>query len=102
MHNSSAVIYLEVRRCYTAYDECHASWEEWLLFELRHRYLALCGLPVQLHEVHSSINDLDACYDPGRTYMWARLGSPQKRSLSSMCESEWMAFLTKGLSGVQQ
>ena len=45
------------------------SWDEWLLMELRHRYLALCGLAVHLHAVHSSIGDLDACYDPGRTYM---------------------------------
>ena len=56
------------------------SWEEWLLRELRHRYLALCGLTVHLYTVHASINDLDACYDPGRTYMvaapWARLASP--------------------------
>ena len=43
------------------------SWDEWLLMELRHRYLALCGLAVHLHAVHSSIGDLDACYDPGRT-----------------------------------
>ena len=47
------------------------SWDEWLLMELRHRYLALCGLAVHLHAVHSSIGDLDACYDPGRTYMVA-------------------------------
>ena len=47
------------------------SWEEWLLMELRHRYLALCGLAVHLHAVHASIGDLDACYDPGRTYMVA-------------------------------
>ena len=49
------------------------SWEEWLLLELRHRYLALCGLPVHLHEVHASINDLDACYDPGRTVLYVRV-----------------------------
>ena len=47
------------------------SWEEWLLMELRHRYLALCGLAVHLHAVHASIGDLDACYDPDRTYMVA-------------------------------
>ena len=47
------------------------SWDEWLLMELRHRYLALCGLAVHLHAVHASIGDLDACYDPGRTYMVA-------------------------------
>ena len=34
------------------------SWDEWLLMELRHRYLALCGLAVHLHAVHSSIGDL--------------------------------------------
>ena len=36
------------------------SWEEWLLLELRHRYLSLCGRDVQIHEVHSSVNALDA------------------------------------------
>ena len=30
------------------------SWDEWLLMELRHRYLALCGLAVHLHAVHAS------------------------------------------------
>ncbi len=44
------------------------TWEEWLLPELRARYLLLCGRDVLLHEVHSSIYELDACYDPGRTY----------------------------------
>ena len=65
-------------------------WEEWLLLELRHRYLALCGLPVHLHEVHASINDLDACYDPGHTYGGA--GQPPSR----------ISAAGHGLSGVQQ
>ena len=49
------------------------SWEEWLFVELRHRYFALCGLSVHLHEVHASINDLDACYNPGRTVLYVRV-----------------------------
>ena len=48
--------------------------------ELRHRYLALCGLAVHLHAVHASIGDLDACYDPGRTYMVA---APERPPCSS-------------------
>ena len=55
------------------------SWEEWLL-ELRHRYLAPCGLTVHLYTVHASINDLDACYDPGRTYMVAAPVRPPRIS----------------------
>ena len=56
------------------------SWDEWLLMELRHRYLALCGLAVHLHAVHASIGDMDACYDPGRTYMVA---APERPPCSS-------------------
>ena len=56
------------------------SWDEWLLMELRHRYLALCGLTVHLYTVHASINDLDACYDPGRTYMVAAPVRPPRIS----------------------
>ena len=48
--------------------------------ELRHRYLALCGLAVHLHAVHASIGDLDACYDPGRTYMVAASERPPRSS----------------------
>ena len=58
----------------------HDSWDEWLLMELRHRYLSLCGLAVHLHAVHASIGDLDACYDPGRTYMMA---APERPPCSS-------------------
>ena len=56
------------------------SWDEWLLMELRHRYLALCGLAVHLYAVHASIGDLDACYDPGRTYMVAAPERPPRIS----------------------
>ena len=38
---------------------------------MRTRYLSLCGLDVQLVEIHASIYELDACYDSGRTYMVA-------------------------------
>ena len=48
--------------------------------ELRHRYLALCGLTVHLYTVHASISDLDACYDPGRTYMVAAPVRPPRSS----------------------
>ena len=48
--------------------------------ELRHRYLALCGLTVHLYTVHASISDLDACYDPGRTYMVAAPERPPRIS----------------------
>ena len=60
------------------------SWEEWLLMELRHRYLALCGLTVHLYTVHASINDLDACYDPGRTYMVAAPVGPSRISAEAV------------------
>ena len=56
------------------------SWDEWLLMELRHRYLALCGLTVHLYTVHASISDLDACYDPGCTYMVAAPERPPRIS----------------------
>ena len=48
--------------------------------ELRHRCLALCGLTVHLYTVHASINDLDACYDPERTYMVAAPVRPPRIS----------------------
>ena len=60
------------------------SWEEWLLMELRHRYLALCGLTVHLYTVHTSINDLDACYDPGCTYMVAAPVDPPRISVEAV------------------
>ena len=50
---------------------------DWLLIEMRTRYLSLCGMDVQLVEVHVSIYDLDAYFDSGRTYMVAvPLGPP--------------------------
>ena len=52
--------------------------------ELRHRYLALCGLTVHLYTVHASINDLDACYDPGRTYMVAAPVRPPRISVEAV------------------
>ena len=52
--------------------------------ELRHRYLALCGLTVHLYAVHASINDLDACYDPGRTYMVAAPVGPPRISVEAV------------------
>ena len=39
--------------------------------ELRARYLSLCGMEVQLVEVHVSAYELDASFDSGRTYMVA-------------------------------
>ena len=39
-----------------------------------HRYLALCG----------PINDLDACYDPARTYMVAAPGGPSRISAEAV------------------
>ena len=53
------------------------TWRDWLLIEMRTRYLSLCGMDVQLVEVHVSIYDLDAYFDSGRTYMVAvPLGPP--------------------------
>ena len=48
-----------------------STWNNWLLIEMRTRYLSLCGLDVQLVEVHASIYELDACFDSSRTYMVA-------------------------------
>ena len=47
------------------------SWRDWLLSEMRTRYLSLCGMDVQLVEVHVSAYELDASFDSGRTYMVA-------------------------------
>ena len=47
------------------------TWNDWLLTEMRTRYLSLCGVEVQLVEVHASIYEVDACFDSGRTYMVA-------------------------------
>ncbi len=47
------------------------AWADWLPPEMRIRYLSLRGRDFRLHEVHSSIYEMDACYDPGRTYMVA-------------------------------
>ena len=45
---------------------------------------ALCGLRVHLYAVHASINDLDACYDPGRTYMVAAPAGPSRISAEAV------------------
>ena len=47
------------------------TWHDWLLPEMRTRYLSQCGMEVQLVEVHASIYEMDACFDSGRTYMVA-------------------------------
>ena len=47
------------------------TWHDWLLGEMRTRYLSLCGMEVQLVEVHVSAYELDASFDSGRTYMVA-------------------------------
>ena len=47
------------------------SWQDWLLGEMRTRYLSLCGMEVQLVEVHVSAYELDASFDSGRTHMVA-------------------------------
>ena len=71
------------------------SWDEWLLMELRHRYLALCGLAVHLHAVHASIGDLDACYDPGRFHCGSF--SPRPGWLSCACALHFLAPRTVSL-----
>ena len=47
------------------------AWNDWLLPEMRTRCLSLCGMEVQLVEVHASIYEMDACFDSGCTYMVA-------------------------------
>ena len=80
------------------------SWDEWLLMELRHRYLALCGLAVHLHAVHASIGDLDASYARahlhGSSTRETALAALRKRLLSSMCVCGLKASVMKGLCGV--
>ena len=56
------------------------TWHDWPLGEMRTRYLSLCGMEVQLVEVHVSAYELDASFDSGRTYMVAcRLFRRQER-----------------------
>ena len=47
------------------------TWQDWLLIEMRTRYLSLCGMDVRLVEVHVSVYEVDACFDSGRTCMVA-------------------------------
>ena len=71
------------------------SWEEWLIHELCHRYLALCGLPVHLHEVRTLPSMIwMRRKDPRAPAGASRISAGRLRS--SMCGSEWIAFLMKG------
>ena len=62
--------------------------------------------PVRPYCAPLSINDLDACYDPERTYMVAAPAGPSRISMEAVtvlfvCEYVWMVFSMKELCGVQ-